>query len=499
MTDSGETNVLYVVLDACRRDATRRAMDTFADLAASNLTFERAVTPASWSLPAHVSMLTGADPSEHVRYSRSDHSVGRLDLVEGFRQRGFTTWGVSANIFASQHYDFDASFDEFHYTNGIDREHADGLDASNALGEHGATPRGYARVLRAAATHENPSESLVNVARATVGRAVSHWEPLRRVPHPWFTNGGRFGYSYDAADNTDRVVSLLERAAEDDAPFFGFVNYMDLHSPYRPPEEYLPEGLSRSAADRLNREYVLPWSFHAANERGDVDEATIEAIRALYYAEARSIDEQLGRLRATLDRLGLLENTLLVVTADHGENLGERTWRGGRTMGHEATTSDAVLEVPLLLAHPALDGRSVADRVTLSDLPTLLTDDLDTVLASGGRDLGTFTDREVVPSASPAHESTQHYDEFDAVPRELLATAIEHHTTVAFQGEWKVEARSDGHRLATCGGERRPYEDAPEAARRSCEQRLAAFEGGEGPTVDLGGDVEQSLRDLGYL
>src|SRR5690606_15626001 len=87
-----------------------------------------------------------------------------------------------------------------------------------------------------------------------------------------------------------------------------------------------------------------------------------------YIGELLFADAQLGRLLQTLDKLGLADNTVVVVTADHGEGLGDH---GEAT--HGTTLYDSVLRVPLIVRAPAIRPRTVADVVRLVDIaPTVL-------------------------------------------------------------------------------------------------------------------------------
>jgi len=136
-----------------------------------------------------------------------------------------------------------------------------------------------------------------------------------------------------AGDVTRHAVRFLEEGGE--RPFFLWVHYFEPHSFYAPPDAF--------------RELVP---------------------ESLYHGEVRFADHHVGRLRETLERLGLAEHTLLVVTSDHGEGLGEH---GENT--HSFYVYDSTLRVPLVLWSPRLlpQPRRVASLVRSLDLaPTLL-------------------------------------------------------------------------------------------------------------------------------
>ena len=130
----------------------------------------------------------------------------------------------------------------------------------------------------------------------------------------------------------DALAWLRDRP---NAPFFLFIHLFDPHMPYRPPPEF---------------EAAYPGRP--------------------YLAEIAYVDAQLGRLRAALDETGLAQNTLVVLTADHGESLGAHG-----ELTHGTFVYDDTMRVPLLFSWPAAlpAGRRVASQVRLVDVaPTLL-------------------------------------------------------------------------------------------------------------------------------
>lgn len=168
--------------------------------------------------------------------------------------------------------------------------------------------------------------------------------------------GGKPSLS-DARQTTDRALEALRddrRSAR--SPWFMMVVYIDPHFPYQAPPSY-----ARALAA-------------ASGEAGRSDKArrrqTPETLA--YDAEIRFADEQIGRLLRSLKQLGELDDTLIVLTSDHGEGLGDFP---GVPFGdrHGETLYDAITHVPLILQHPSLSARQVDELVGAVDLlPTLL-------------------------------------------------------------------------------------------------------------------------------
>jgi len=157
------------------------------------------------------------------------------------------------------------------------------------------------------------------------------------------TNTALEGTPGFARQTFDRGLDWLKR--RDDDPFFLFLHTYEVHAPYTPPASYAS-------------------LFSTA----DTDTPTRE--RNLYDGEIRYLDAELDRLLVELERLGLDDNTYVVVTSDHGEEFAEH---GGRY--HSSQVYDEVLRVPLLITGPGLPAGGVrrSGPVALIDLlPTLL-------------------------------------------------------------------------------------------------------------------------------
>ncbi len=168
---------------------------------------------------------------------------------------------------------------------------------------------------------------------------------------------------------TERALQALgEHRDAGEGRLFLWVHYFDPHAPYEP-----PPGFAVDDTHPLDlRGKWLPA------EAGPVD---LEPLLRSYAGEVRYVDDQLGRLVAGLEELGLLERTALVVTSDHGEGLGDHG-----LLQHGANLYDELVRVPLLLRAPGLPaGRRLAGGAQLEDLmPTLLS--LMGVPAPAGRD-----------------------------------------------------------------------------------------------------------------
>jgi len=173
--------------------------------------------------------------------------------------------------------------------------------------------------------------------------------------------GGPDGIS--SQEVTDRSIEFLKERAENSQPFLLFAHYFDPHYAYHHHPAFAQihpayEGPVESGMDIWNLREM----------RSTLCERDIEHLLGLYREEIAHTDHHLGRLWSALEANGLTENTLVVLTADHGEELMEHGW-----IGHTRTLHEELLRVPLIIAWPeTIKPAVLATPVSLIDvLPTV--------------------------------------------------------------------------------------------------------------------------------
>jgi arylsulfatase A-like enzyme len=122
------------------------------------------------------------------------------------------------------------------------------------------------------------------------------------------------------------------------------------------------------AAEEARRYYTLGPIWSACAGITSVPEATLDRMRRLYAGSIRYMDDWLGDVLESLDRAGLLDDTVVVVTSDHGENLGQ-----GGLVAHAFSLDERLISVPLVIAGPGADGASISSLVELPRLVAELT------------------------------------------------------------------------------------------------------------------------------
>ncbi|MGQ0721059.1 MAG: sulfatase [Candidatus Eiseniibacteriota bacterium] len=312
-------DVVLLVLDTTRRDRLevygydRPTSPQLVELAARAEVYEDAWSVAPWTPPSHASMLTGLLPAEHGvdGQGTSPPLPEALEtLPEVLAAAGYRTAGFPANAILTAP-GWSAPFQEFR--------------GANFAGKHSLIP----------------------------------W--LNRIDRGWT----------EAERDDRRTVHLFERTrtwwvAHDDRPRFVFLNLMDAHRKYHPTDEdfarFLP-GVDRVEAERIDAEF---WErFDAKRYQHDFSEHELDVLNRLYDAEIAGMDREIGRFTDWLEARGDLEDTILVITSDHGERLGERG-----VIGHKLSQDPYLLRVPLIVRWPAkLPAARIVRRVQLDGLP----------------------------------------------------------------------------------------------------------------------------------
>ncbi|WP_129115808.1 sulfatase [Halegenticoccus tardaugens] len=362
-------NVLLVVLDSVRAanaSAYGHANETtpFLSAFASRATlYEQARAPGSWSLPSHASIFTGLHVAEH-RITEPSH---RLEpghaIFESLREEGYATAAFSENPWlATMDVGLDAGFDAVCGPLNVPFP-----EAANPTEFTAAEGQGrYLAFLRRCLEDGRPARSVANGVATKLA-----WDHPRLVP-------GSLTASAPASAYVDR---FLDWHAERRGPWAACVNLMDAHAPYEPAEEHDRWGGKRLRKLQNGLEKHV-WSFHG----GLAPWWQCRALEALYDGAIRGMDAQLRRLVGALKRRGDLDDTLLVITSDHGEGFGEVSrLKGIRIAGHVDGIHEALLHVPLVVKLPGqTEGERVREPASLTRFPAVVRAALDGRSETGG-------------------------------------------------------------------------------------------------------------------
>jgi arylsulfatase A-like enzyme len=315
-------NVIVIVVDALRADhlssySYERDTTPFMDsLAAEGVRFENAISPSSWTQPSHASLLTGRYTYEHQAETRplddTYPTIGEVMLSNGYRTGAF-----SAN-------------------------------------------------------------TLFFTRRQGFGRGFLHFEDNYHSVPDAFLNSSLYGFLFDfyglrkildyEGVPTRRLASEINQSAlhwidrDHDQPFFIFINYFDVHDPYTPPEPYRSKYATTPNPGGLINGFMERYSPSLTPEQIQTE---IEA----YDGSISYVDDQIKSLFAELEQRGLLENTIVIVTSDHGESLGEHG-----LLQHSASLYLPEIHVPLVIWGPGYvpEGKVIESPVSLVGLPVTI-------------------------------------------------------------------------------------------------------------------------------
>ncbi|MEA2062865.1 MAG: sulfatase-like hydrolase/transferase [Gemmatimonadota bacterium] len=166
-------------------------------------------------------------------------------------------------------------------------------------------------------------------------------------------------------ERTNELVRAYLAGASGKAPFFIFINYMDPHQPYDPPEPY--KSMFLAPGRRISARTEAACSQAGKLNSGELvlEAKEIEDLVAVYDGAICYLDARIGDLLEFMQERGLLENTLVVVTSDHGEMFGEH---GHFT--HGTLLYRPLIQIPLIMAHPALipEPGVIEEPVAIADI-----------------------------------------------------------------------------------------------------------------------------------
>ncbi|HED66388.1 MAG TPA: hypothetical protein ENJ09_12645 [Planctomycetes bacterium] len=349
--------VILIIADTLRRDALSTyaaeagptpVLDSFAD---SAYCYTKARTPGAWTLPSVTSALTGLHPLVHGATTRtSSLPEEATPLAEHMAAAGYRTAAIGHNFVLSPSRHLYRGFDQYLFTSR--------------------------KML--------PTRSIGFLFRA--------WHHDRTVPRG----------EPDADEINARLFHWLDEHGDED--FFLWLHYYDTHIVYDPPVDMRPAGSPPPG---------LSYTFthnDLENVRGGytvLDQRGRDWVRSLYDAEARGLDRALGRVFEDLKRRGLWEDSLVIVTSDHGEEFFEHEgFEHGHTVYEELLDVPLFVKLPRAMAEAQRAGGSYPARI---DDPVSLENIAPTILELAGvetdRDRmtgGSLLDADGAPLAAPA-------------------------------------------------------------------------------------------------
>lgn len=482
-------NVVLLIFDTLRADALTcydgafsvetETMDRIAD---RGTVFENAFAVGPWTPPSHGAMFSARYPSETGFYGAWPTMPESVPLIaERFSEEGYRTFGVPGPAKMGSETDLDRGFDSYYEV--------------------------YEEIA------ERPS---VAYLEQLLTDSLIRRDFLRLLTS---------GNDYYTEIKFDRLRDWLVDA---DEPFFAMANVTTVHSPYDPPRPYKQEAtpeLSRPKIPLMEELTESPGSFDddavdddrlfdAADgadaksismryfENSDtLPDAELDVLRSWYGACLEFLDDRLAAFFDWFDRQGLTEDTIFVLTSDHGELFGEHD-----ALYHGNFLYDELMKVPLIFAGPGVPENERYDELASHiDLFETLCDlcGIDAPAETRGRSLFSDGGRDAVFTAEAPS---------DLSDREA-ATEVSKDTLHEFElgrksirtDEYRFELRSDGTEQLYRLPDETVVEDPDPDVVSDLESRLLDTLGDDFGSATAESDIEHSeavernLRELGYI
>ncbi len=304
-------HVILVTVDTLRADALScydsQGVHTpnIDRLASDGVLFANAISPAPWTLPSLGSMMTGLSPLVHKATKINSQLPDTVStLAERMRDDGYFTAAVVSNGFLSPYTNISQGFIDYNF-----------------------------------------------FPRYSIGNSWGAELVERLIPQ-----------KFKMEISTDEQTKLASKWLENnrDKKFFLWIHYYDPHIPYSPPPEFLPKGEPPPA---IGNSFSVSWEIRNGNFTPSLAER--KWIRELYYGEVRYVDDSLGKLLDSLKKLDIYDESLIVLTSDHGEEFWEH---GGYEHGH--SLYNEVIKVPLIMKLPrSIESKLVEKNKALWQSP----------------------------------------------------------------------------------------------------------------------------------
>ena len=346
-------NILFLMADQHRADCLgidgNSAIHTpnLDRLAREGARFRCAYSSTPTCTPARAALLTGMSPWNHgmLGYARVAERYP-VEMPQLLRDCGYHTLGIGKMHWSPQR--------GGHGFEQLILDEATRVESPDFISDYQAWFASMAPQLNSGATGIGPNSY----------RAAPYALPEELHPTCWTASvAERFLAGYDGS-----------------APFFMKVSFVRPHSPYDPPKRWKGYYESRDLPSPCEGAWSERNRVRDTDKdtlwRGDLGKEQVRQSRQGYYGSVSFVDEQIGRMLETLERRGMLENTLILYTSDHGDMTGDHhLWRKGYAYEPSA-------RVPMLIRWP--DGMLEAERGTVYDSPVELRDILPTFLDAAG-------------------------------------------------------------------------------------------------------------------
>lgn len=323
-------NIVLIVLDTLRRDTLEQnlhKLPNFQELLKSSHYFTNAISPASWTIPSHCSMLTGSYPIEHgMTYKFDDEdffqSISKIPdrfatIQARLHKMGYKAVSIAANPLVGEGSAFEFGFDLVESVGPFSIEERIGKEMKELVG---ISDRGFLQTIWEGTSKKDLIRK-IGISKATKLLKLNRQRKrgLKRLNFP-VEKGYRQVF--------ERFSSSIQ-----EKPYFAFMNLMEMHEPYTSISDF--ESIERDFLRARLKKGGISLDSHIR----EINQSIESLVNDL-----KLTDEFLGRVIYRLKEEGNYRDSIIVVTSDHGQSFGEDGF-----VGHGYLLNDALVNVPLII------------------------------------------------------------------------------------------------------------------------------------------------------
>jgi arylsulfatase A-like enzyme len=339
-TVSNRPNVIFIIIDALRRDRLScygYDIETphIQSLADDGILYTAALSNCSWTRPSIASMITSLNPLQHnVRTGLQSLNRDLTTIAKVMSSNGYFTIGLVNNPHINSTMNFDIGFDYYEYFEPLK-------------------------------LYPYPAEA----------PGLKYKDLINRIARRLASKKKMVYYDYQEASTTSKyLIELISRARDNNC--FLFVHYMDPHAPY----------------------FTEPYTGHYMNPKVDYTRENLATVKGAYEAEIKRVDRAIGLLIGYLKNSGQYDNTMIIFTADHGEEFLDH---GG--WGHGKSLFDEQLRIPLIIKLPHNEKAGTIDSTLVEsiDIAPSIAGYLNIDIPGSWTGINIFSDSSGSPHGSP--------------------------------------------------------------------------------------------------
>ncbi len=317
-------NILFVSIDASRADhfsCYKKVKDVTPNLdrlAENGVLFENAISTAPWTPMSHASMFTGMHQVKHgMREGNMFLSKQWKTLAEVLQENGYHTVGIDGNPYLNS-------------VSGLSRGH---IDYSELWRKPKLISEIYLRIKS-------------NIKAKIAGGGILSYKMNEEV-FKWFNN-----YNYEK-------------------PFYMFLQALEPNFAYKPPKRFKEKFVKKTSEETNKMMDIIFSDYNLHNvKKVQLSSDDLDHLYNLHAAELAYLDHKLEQIFTLLREKGQFDNTIIVITTDHGEAFGEHG-----VFGHQFLLTNSLLHVPLIFHYPGQvpSGKRISSLVQTSDIfPTII-------------------------------------------------------------------------------------------------------------------------------